>query len=127
MSNFSATDFLKLIPAKKIEITLTLSVVSAVFYIGRSSVSMPDKGAYCKEYTDTISDKDRDIKQLRSENTLLRSQIQEAEDNCDRRLREIVDTKDAQHAKDLAAALERQKERFLGFKCRNCKKLGLCK
>lgn len=127
MSSFSATDILKLIPAKKIEIALILSAVSTIFYIGRSSVSMPDKGTYCKVYTDKISNRDKEIAQLRSENALLRSQIQEAEDSCDRRLREITDAKDAQLTKDLAVALEKQKERFLGFKCRNCKKLGLCK
>ena len=127
MPIFSATNILKSIPTKKVEIALILSVVSTIFYIGRSSVPMPDKDTYCKVYTDKISNKDREIAQLRSENTLLRSQIQEAEDSCDRRLREITDTKDAQYTKDLAVALEKQKERFLGFKCRNCKKLGLCK
>jgi hypothetical protein len=102
-------------------------VCGAIFLAGRYSAPYPSKDLVCGKEMEDVRTHKATITRHETKIGELEAQIRKCEDSCDTRLRNLSDRKDREAGKSLADALNTQKQRFLNFKCTQCKRQGYCK
>lgn len=106
---------------------LAIVLFVCIFCLGRCTAPLPSKDSVCPKELRKITELEGKLEIAEKALVQAKSQLAKCEDSCDSRLRERVDLKDLECKKDLAKALLKQKERYLNFKCAQCKGQGYCK
>lgn len=102
-------------------------VCVSCFLAGRYTAPKPTEDSICgarirsnKELTAKVSSRDQQIVRLKAD-------LKTCQDDTDSRIQKKIDEKDAECETKVSEAIEKQKKRYLGFKCRTCIQEGYCK
>lgn len=100
------------------------------FLAGRYSAPTPPPPVYndfCKKDIDQRKIAEGNVTQLKGDLETQKELLTTCQNDCDTRLRDRVDLKDAEKKAAVVDAKKKQKDRYVQFKCRQCVRKGLCK